>query len=263
VAAAADVHCSRNIKERAVPHLEQVAVGADVSVPVSMRADPRRNVGILAERDDDRDLLAVMAARFPVVRRLVGEDSFDLMVRRFVRRQLCSSRGRGEHGEAFAPFIRSQGAAASFAYVADVAEVETAYDRARDCVEARPLGARAVASLPVQRLNGLRVELHPSVGLVSSRFPIVTVWHNNRRGDRGGMIERWRAEDALVVRPFRKVEVWRLPAGGHAFFAALAQGQSVAAAARAARAGTAQFDLAANCALLAKSNVVVGFREAA
>jgi hypothetical protein len=249
-----------NMEGRAEPHLQQVAAGADASVAVPMRAGPPRIAGILVGRDDDRHSIVIMAARFPVVRRLVGEDSFDLMARRFVRRQLCGSPSRHEHGEAFARFIRSQSAAASFAYVADVAELENAHNRARDCAEVRPIGAAAFAALPPQQLDGVRVELHPSFGLVSSHFPIVTVWQNNRHGDRGGMIERWCAEDALVVRPLRKVEVRRLPAGGHTFFAALAQGQSVAVAARAALAVTAQFDLAANRAMLAKSNAVVGFR---
>jgi hypothetical protein len=243
-----------------VRHLEQAVVAADASAAVSIRVGAPPIAEILAEHDVDGDV-AIMTARFPAVRRLVGADSFDLMVRRFVRRQLCGALGRHDHGRAFARFIRSQGAAASFEYVADVAELETAYNSARNCVEVRPLGARAFASIPVRRLDGVRVELHPSFGLVASRFPIVTVWRNNRRGERGGSIERWCAEDALVVRPFRKVEIWRLPAGGHAFFAALAQGRSVASAARAATAATAQFDLAANRALLAKSNAVVGFRK--
>lgn len=244
-----------------MPHLEQIAVGPDASVAVAMRADPLRIDPTLAGRDNDRDLLAVMAARFPVVRRLVGEDSFDLMARRFIRRRPCRSPGRRDDGEAFAGFIRSQGAAASFAYVADIAALEDVYNRARDCVEARPLGARAFASLPAQRLNAVRVQLHPSFGLVTSRFPIVTIWQSNRRGDRRGAIERWRPEDALVVRRSRSVEVWRLPAGGHAFLRALAHGQSVAAAACEAMAESAQFDFAANRALLAKSNAIVGFCE--
>ena len=85
-----------------MPHLEQIAVGTDASVAVAMQTDPLRIAPILAGRDDDRDLLAIMAARFPVVRRIVGEDSFDLMARRFVGRQLCGSLGRLADGEPFA-----------------------------------------------------------------------------------------------------------------------------------------------------------------
>jgi hypothetical protein len=66
--------------------------------------------------------------------------------------------------------------------------------------------------------------------LVQSRFPIVTIWENNRNNDGDGMIERWIAEAAVVARPFLKVEVRRLPSGGYAFLSALTQGKTVATA---------------------------------
>ena len=42
--------------------------------------------------------------------------------------------------------------------------------------------------------RGVRVVLHPSVFLVASRFPIVTIWENNQSDGENAMIERWRAE---------------------------------------------------------------------
>ena len=99
------------------------------------------------------------------------------------------------------------------------------------------------------------------MGLVASRFPIVTIWKNNRRGNHDGPIERWGGEAALVARPALEVRVWRLAPGGHAFFAALAEGQAVAAAAAAATVTTPDFDLAANRALLIRCGVVIGHMQ--
>ena len=90
--------------------------------------------------------------------------------------------------EAFPRFLRSRGAAASIEYVADIAELEMAHDKARRAADARPVGAQAFAPLSIKRLKGLRVELHPSVSLVASRFPIVTIWENNRCDGEPGMI---------------------------------------------------------------------------
>ena len=73
--------------------------------------------------------------------------------------------------------------------------------------------------------------LHPSVYLVQSRFPIVTIWESNQ-SMASGMIDRWSAEAALVARPFLEVEVRRLPPGGYAFLRALSEGQTVATAVR-------------------------------
>jgi hypothetical protein len=51
------------------------------------------------------------------------------------------------------------------------------------------------APLP-EKHNWQRVVLHPSVFLVASRFPIVTIWKNNQSDGENAMIERWRAESA-------------------------------------------------------------------
>ena len=77
------------------------------------------------------------------------------------------------------------------------------------------------------------------------------------------MIERWRAEEALVARPFAEVEVRRLPPGGHAFIDALSQGQTIAAAIKAGVAAAPDFDSGANLAFLIGANVVVGIRQPA
>jgi hypothetical protein len=59
---------------------------------------------------------------------------------------------------------------------------------ARYAAHARPLAATALSSLRGERFNGLRVVLHPSVCLIQSRFPIVTIWENNQTNDDNGMI---------------------------------------------------------------------------
>jgi len=42
--------------------------------------------------------------------------------------------------------------------------------------------------------EGCRPVLHPSVCLIQSRVPIVTIWEHNQTNDDNGMIERWSAE---------------------------------------------------------------------
>jgi hypothetical protein len=117
--------------------------------------------------------------------------------------------------------------------------------------------------LRAERLNGLRVLLHPSVYLVQSRFPIVTILENNRSNDDSGTIERWRAESALVARPLLEVEVRRLPPGGYAFLRAVSEGQTVAMAMQVAAVAAPKFEVASNLALLMGTNVLVGIHEAA
>lgn len=214
-------------------------------------------------RDDTRPI-DVLAARFPVVRRLVGEDSFAAMARRFAASEPPTLLTLPCYGETFPRFLRRQGCnAVSIEYVADIAELEMVRGRARHAADAVPLGGRAVSSLRAEWFGELHLELHPSLFLVASRFPIVTVWEHNRRDGKTGMIERWGAESALVARPFVTVEVRRLPPGGYAFISALSQGRTIAEAVDAGAAAAAKFDIAANVAFLIEADVVVGIRERA
>jgi hypothetical protein len=205
----------------------------------------------------------VLAARFPVTRRMVGEPSFHTVTHRFILSEPVGIHIPLRYGENFPRFLRSQGTAASIEYVADIAELEMLRRRAQYAAAARPLPAPALSSLPARRLDGFRIALHPSVFLIQSRFPIVKIWENNRNDGDSGMIERWNAEAAMVARPFFEVEVRRLPSGGYAFLRALSEGQTMATAARAASEATPKFEVASNLVFLKDANVVIGILEAA
>jgi len=203
----------------------------------------------------------ILTERFPVVRRLVGRNSFTAMARRFVACEPPSSPSPLRYGETFPCFLRHQGKTASIEYVADIAELEMARRKAQLAPGAVPVDRWAPALLRTKRLGDLRLVLHPSVFLVVSRFPIVTIWESITRAGGSGMIERWRAEAALVARPRLDVELRLLPPGGYAFIEGLSKGWTVAAAIEAGSAAVAKFDAFANLALFTEAQIVVGFRE--
>src|SRR5205814_2105498 len=164
-------------------------------------------------------------------------------------------------GETFPHYLRSLGDAASLEYVADMAELEAARARAYHSADATPLDAQALSFLSTARFDECRVILHPSVALVASRFPIVTIWRANQTDTGAGLLDRWRPEAALIARPFLDVDVLLLPAGGHAFMTALSAGSTIAAAAAAATAGDPSFELVPNLTMLVEGNTVVGFHR--
>ena len=220
----------------------------------------RRADGLAAHRSP---LDGLTAHFFPVTRRVAGDESFDTMVRRFIAAERSRPATRFPNWDAFPSFLRSHGKVASIEYVADIAELEMARGKAKYAADALPIGAHAFPSLPAGRLRRLRLGLHPSIFLVASRFPIVTIWETNQSGHENGRVVRWSAECALVARPFLEVEVRRLPPGGYAFISVLSQGRTIAAALDAATAADPKFDMAINCALLIEANVVIGIREQA
>jgi hypothetical protein len=156
-------------------------------------SDLRTDVDVL-DYHDRTSPIEVLAARYPVVHQLVGELSFRIVARRFILSEPPSVPIPFSYGDNFPGFLRKQGTAASIEYVADIAELEMARTRARYAADARHLAGAALSPLQTRRLSGLRVVLHPSVYLVQSCFPVVTIWESSQTG---GMIDRWGCEAAL------------------------------------------------------------------
>jgi hypothetical protein len=202
--------------------------------------------------------ISVLKARYPVVCRLVTEPSFRLAARCFILAHPPAIPLPHKFGDDFPRFLRSRSSLACVEYIAGVAELEMLQHKARYAPHARPLVSLALSSLQAEKLSALRVVLHPSVGLAQSRFPIVTAWENNQTDNDSGTIERWVGEAAMVARPFRDVEVRRLPSGGYAFLRALSEGQTVATAARMATEFDTAFDMVPSLRLIEDAKAIVG-----
>jgi hypothetical protein len=249
----------------ALAELQHSFAAAVLGLPVELPIGPRGATAARAEsglavyrNNVMSGLIKVVAARFPVVRRLVGEDCFLESVRRFIAAEPPRSPLLLDYGDAFPEFLRRFGGAACMGHIADIADLEVARGKAYHAADAAPLPPQAFAAIPVERLGGLRLSLHPSVSLLQSRFPIVSLWHANQEaGDVA--LQQWRPEAALIARPALEVEVWNLPPGGFAFLTALSRGATLAEAAEAATHAAPDFDLAVNLSVLIQANIVTGF----
>jgi hypothetical protein len=193
-------------------------------------------------------LVKAIEARFPAVQKIVGKDFFVAMARAFVAAHPPRSPVLATFGDEFADFISAFEPARELAYLADVARLEAARTRAYHAADSTPVGAGKLAMLEADAISGLRIELHPSLQIVRSKHPIVTIWAMNSGERAPAPIETWSAEDALIVRPHLDVEVRLLPPGGAVFLRALAEGRSLGEAAGAARADYPQFNLTGNLA---------------
>jgi len=206
-------------------------------------------------------LLNVLAARFPTVRRLAGDDSFFAAARNFLAAHPPRSPVLMGYGEGFPDFVRALGSAACFPYMADLAALELARGRAYHAADADPLAPAQWTLVPADALSGKRVELHPSVSLVASRFPIVSAWRASEAGEAN---ECGRppigAQAALVARPFLEVEVHTLPAGGFECLQALQRDATIAQALGAGAAAAPEFDLALILSIMIGSNIVTALR---
>jgi hypothetical protein len=205
-------------------------------------------------------LVNALRTRFPATERIVGADFFSAMAQLFVTAHPPRSKILSEYGDAFPGFIAQFEPAAELPYLPDVAQLEAARTRAYHAADVEPVLLDALAAIDPAQIGQMRVGLHPSLQIVRSRYPIVTIWAMNSGEAELGPVDFDAAEDALVVRPQFEVSVRQLPAGGAVFLLALADGATLAEAAAAALDTAHDFDLTANLTGLIGSGAMTGFQ---
>mgnify|MGYP001045225249 CR=1 FL=1 len=192
-------------------------------------------------------LVGALKANYPAVCRIVGEEFFDAMARVFVANGPPTSPVLLDYGAGFADFIAGFEPAADIPYLADVARLERAWLEAYHAPEATPLTPEALAAIPEDQAAGLTFDVHPSLRLIWSQFPILTIWRMNIGDGVPAPVDiKARGEDVLVVRPEAQVEARAIPPGGFEFVEALQQGHSLTEAMKTALCADPRFDLAGN-----------------
>jgi len=201
-------------------------------------------------------LVEALGARFPVVKRLVGEEFFRAMAHAFVSREPPLSPLLIHYGETFPAFIEEFDAAKPLPYLSDVARLEFARGRAYHAADVEPLPRAAFAALPAGRIGSARVTLHPSVGIIASRFPVLSIWEVNQ-DQAVRAVPHWGAEAAVIARPFLEVETRLLLPGSDVFLLALQAGSTIAEAVEMATAAASDFNASDGLAMLIGAHLAV------
>jgi len=84
-----------------------------------------------------------------------------------------------DYGATFPQFPRGIGQGAAANYLADLAEIESARTRAYHAADAALLSREAFNAVSPDDWPELCITLHPSVVLLKSDFPVVSIWQAN------------------------------------------------------------------------------------
>ncbi len=205
-------------------------------------------------------LVEALAATYPVTARLVGDEFFQAMAREYVGRELPKTPVMLNYGESFADHVDGFGPARVVPCLGDVARLEWAWSRAYHAADAEPAAIGSLADIPPGRVAEVVLDLHPSLRLVSSPFPVLEIWRANQDGEAGTCGPAGEGGDVLVLRPREAVELRRLSPGAALFLRALRDGAPIGSAYRRACAGPEEFDLAVHLAALFRIGAVAGHR---
>lgn len=203
-------------------------------------------------------LTAALASRFPVIRRLVGEEFFAPLARLYAETERPRSPVLAEWGEGFAAFLAAFPPLAAFPYLADVARIEYARGRAFHAADAPPVDAARLAAADPDRVT---VTLHPSVHVLHLSQPAVSIWARNQP-DGGGLPLAHGPETALILRDASfAVPVCAIGAGDAALVAAMLAGARLSDAAATAQGAEQGHDPAPMLLALMRAGAITDARE--
>lgn len=172
-----------------------------------------------------------LARRFPVIRRLVGDDFFRALARAYIDVDPPRSPVLSEWGAGFPGFLADFPPLARWPYLRDVARIEFGRGLAFHAADVPPLDPAKVATADPEVLT---LKLHPSVIVLRLGHPAVTIWARHQLLARPALPASG-PQIALILRlPSHDVPVEAIGSGDAALIEALAAGRSLAAAARAA-----------------------------
>lgn len=155
-----------------------------------------------------------LAVAFPAVRRLLGEECFAGVAWHYAHREPPRSAWLDEYGATFGNFLGECARLRDLAYVADVARLEYAVNRALHAPDTVPLDTRALARVPRARRASIVFVAHPAVSALACRFPADAIWRAVLAGDEQALRALdVRADPAvlLVERRDGVVDVARIP----------------------------------------------------
>lgn len=197
-------------------------------------------------------LTRALEAAFPTVRKLVGDEFFAAMAGVYLRAHPPRSRMLMLYGAEMPKFLEAFPPVARLGYLPDVARVDQAMRESYHAADSAPLPEVEFQRLIGEDIAGLRLHLAPSLRLLRSRWPVVSIWAAHHAGMPAPQPV---AEDALILRPEFDPLPHVLPSGGAAFLAALLQGATLG---QAVEATDSALDLSAILALLIQGRAITG-----
>lgn len=189
-------------------------------------------------------LVAALAATFPTVEALVGQEFFALLARQFVAETSLDNPVLSAYGMRFDRFISDRQELHGLTYLADVARLDWALNEAFHAPGEAPLTAADLTALPVVRLAELPIRLLVGSSLIESDYPLDLIWQASLPGTLVESVDLAASLARLLV--FRRSDdaaFAALSSGEAAFVKGLFRRKGLATAARYAACVDRDFDL--------------------
>lgn len=182
-----------------------------------------------------------LAASFPIIRKLLGDENFKAIAGVYLRQFPPDSPVMSQYGQGFPEFLQDFPPLQHLGYLHDVARLEHLIRQAYHAADATAIDPQFLQQIAPEDLPLASLSLAPALQLVPSNWPLFDIWYFNTHADAAKPGAA--AQDVAIFRPeFDPIPV-ALPAGGHGFLADLRQGACLQDASNAALQQHPGFDL--------------------
>ncbi|NOX94964.1 MAG: DUF2063 domain-containing protein [Alphaproteobacteria bacterium] len=186
------------------------------------------SAGLAVYRNNVRSSLSkALAETFPVVTQLVGGDFFKYAAGEYFNAHPPSSPIISHYGVGFPAFLDDFAPAKTVPYLADMARLEIAWLEAYRAQDASPSPMEKILSAAGDDPSALRLSLHPSLRLIKSDYPIVSIWRRHKEDAASNNIKDAKGECAMIVRPHLDVLVHDISHGLYAAIQFLSEGDTI------------------------------------
>jgi len=189
----------------------------------------------------------------------VGEEFFNGTSNAYIRQHPPAQAAMVYFGSHFPQFLSDFEHTKSMPYLADVAQLELARHRAYHAADKPTLNTAFFAAVSPEEFEESTVELHPSLTLLSSAFPIFTIWQSNQETreniesdiepDNQATINLDEPEWLIVVRLHYEVLTFKIDYGIYLFYKILTENKSIIEAANFAKQKEKSVDISSAIAL--------------
>ena len=144
-----------------------------------------------------------LAAAFPVCRRILGEDCFNGIARKYVDLSPSRLPDLNRYGDSFPDFLgawtTARTAFAEFTYLEDLARLEWYWHIAYYQEDDEPFDFTAFAKTSPSHMDRIRLRVSHALSLLKSDYPVFEIWKINRDGEEADEVQAHELPQHLVV----------------------------------------------------------------
>jgi hypothetical protein len=154
---------------------------------------------------------SVLEIMYPATKQLVGADYFQNLCSKYHQQYPSTSGNLDEYGKYFSKLIGDLKNQHNLAYLRDLAALEWRYHLAYFIKDVEAFDLEKFQKLKQKDLFKVKFKLHPSCHLISSRYPIYSIWEfSNKKNNKKLNLENLNHQFILIERANWQVNIHNL-----------------------------------------------------